>query len=72
MLGKITSNLLDKCFVEFNKEENQDKIKINIIDPIIEYIKKRVQPYLIFILFLFILMIFLTIGMIILIFLKMK
>ncbi len=72
MLGKITTNLLDKCFVEFNKDENQEKIKSNVIDPIIEYIKKRVQPYIIFIIFLFILMILLMIGMILLFFLKMK
>ena len=38
MLSKITSELIDTIIIECKKEEHIDKLKINILNPIIYYI----------------------------------
>lgn len=47
MLGKITQDILDKCLIEIKKDENQERIRHEVIDPTIQYIAKQLQPYII-------------------------
>ena len=55
MLDKFSNELIQKAINEFNKEENQIKIKENIIDPIVYYILDKLSPYILGILSIFIL-----------------
>jgi hypothetical protein len=63
MLEKFSSEMIQRAINEFNKEENQIKIKENIIDPIVYYILDRLSPYIIvmFIIFVLIFLIAITI-----------
>ena len=46
MFSKLVKELIDKFILEFKKNENQDQLKIHIIDPIICYIFDRLYPYI--------------------------
>lgn len=46
MLEKFSNELIQKAINEFNKDENQVKLKENIIDPIVYYIIDRLSPYI--------------------------
>jgi len=43
----IINQLLDYGIIQFEKIENQDRIKTKILDPIIQYIGKKLYPYVI-------------------------
>jgi hypothetical protein len=45
-ISKITSILLDKVIVEIKREKNLNKIKDNIIDPLVHYTFHRLYPYI--------------------------
>ena len=71
-LKEITAQILTKVLVECKKEENFDRIKSEIIDPLIEYTFTKLYPYILttsiiffltFILALTILMILVKINM---------
>ena len=63
MIGKFTDQLIEKFITEFNKDQNRDKLKMHIIDPLIYHILDRLYPYLIVSAIIFTLM-FLVIFMI--------
>lgn len=46
MIGKFTDELIQNLIFEFNKEENKEKIRTNIIDPITCYIINKLYPYI--------------------------
>jgi hypothetical protein len=69
MIEKITKNIIEKFKTEFNKDENQKKIKKEFFDPIINNIKKIIYPY---VLFLFILCILNTITLIFILIINLK
>ena len=46
-VSKIVKNLINKCAVEFKKQDNLDKIHKEVIDPIIYHSLKRLYPYII-------------------------
>lgn len=46
MLGPITQELIDQVITEVRKEENQQKLKNGVIDPLISYLHSRVYTYL--------------------------
>ena len=46
MLEKFSNEIIQKAINEFNKDENQIKLKVNIIDPIVYYILDRLSPYI--------------------------
>ena len=56
MISKITNELLDSLMIECKKEENINKLKINILNPIIYYIFWKIYPFFI-ILFIILLVI---------------
>jgi len=47
VVKKITGQLLEQFIVEAKKEENVEKVKGEIIDPLIKYIMERIYPYII-------------------------
>ena len=61
MLYKITGDLLNKCIDELHKQENRDKINLNIIDPIISSLSEKIHPYMITIFCMYILILILVI-----------
>ena len=69
MIEKITKNISDKFKIEFNKDENQKKIKKDFFDPIINNIKKIIYPY---VLLLFILCILNTITLFFILIINLK
>jgi hypothetical protein len=60
MISKITNELLDSLMIECKKEENINKLKINILNPIIYYIFWKIYPFFI-ILFIILLVILIII-----------
>lgn len=68
MISKITSELLDTFILECKKKDNVDKLKYNILNPIIHYIFWKIYPFFI-VLFvvLFIILIIIIIMLIVLI-----
>jgi hypothetical protein len=60
MISKITNELLDSLIIECKKEKNIDKLKINILNPIIYYIFWKIYPFFI-ILFIILLVILIII-----------
>ena len=60
-LGPITSSFFNSCITEAKKEENIDKIKCNVIDPVIDHMVCKLQPYVIGTTLLFVFIIIITI-----------
>ena len=69
MISKITNELLDSLIIECKKEKNIDKLKINILNPIIYYIFWKIYPFFII---LFIILLVILIIIIIILFLLIK
>ena len=68
MISKITSDLLDSFILECKKKNNIDKIKYNVLNPIIHYIFWKIYPFFIILfVILFIILIIIIIMLIVLI-----
>ena len=61
LLKKLTTELIDKCYIEFNNQENKIKLQKNILDPIINYMYEKLFPQFLTIIVLFIIITFLSI-----------
>ena len=72
MMNKITNDILNKCIIEFNKDENRKKINIEIIEPIINDISNRLYPYMIIIFIMYILIIILIITVLFILIIRRK
>lgn len=46
MAEKITKELLNRVIIEMKKEENQEKINTEIINPILIKFSNKIYPYL--------------------------
>ncbi len=46
MAEKITKNLLNKIITELQKEENVKHIEIEILNPVLTALFKKIHPYL--------------------------
>ena len=66
-VGPITSSVLDVCIKEIRKDENQRKINDTVIDPLIDHIMSRIQPYILITSCTFVIIILLSIVIIYLI-----
>jgi len=53
VMSKVVSELIEKCIIEFKKEENMERINKNVIDPLIYHLLKKLSPYIIAIMVLF-------------------
>jgi len=63
-INNIISQLFDYGIIQFEKVENQEKLKLKILDPIIEYIGKKLYPYVLMTGFVIFLMIFILVFII--------
>ncbi len=54
-MDKLFKQFIDIVIFELNKENNQKKIKITMVDPIVYYIMKKIYPYILIIFIIFIL-----------------
>ena len=45
-IGPLTTSVIDACINEFRKEENRTKLNDNILDPIVDHILGKIQPYI--------------------------
>jgi len=61
MFGKITNEIINKLIIEFKKQENQELLMTNIIDPTIYHILNRLYPYIFFTSAIFILILLIAI-----------
>lgn len=64
VLGPVTQDLIDQVLSEIKKEENQNKIKDSLVDPLIGYLHSKVFTYLQFLGLLMGLMILLLIVLV--------
>tara|TARA_B100001123_G_C15315498_1_gene1025987 strand:+ start:587 stop:808 length:222 start_codon:yes stop_codon:yes gene_type:complete len=62
IINKISHDLIDICINYFYNNANNEKIKSNIIDPIIVHIVDKVYPYFIFSMSLVILILILLLS----------
>lgn len=46
LLNKLSSELTEYFIEEIKKEDNVDKIKENVINPLIDYTFQRLYPYI--------------------------
>lgn len=72
MIGKITDEIINALIMEFRKEENQEKIKGQVIDPMVCYILDKCYPYLIISSIIFILTFLLAVMILVMILYKNK
>ena len=61
-IKNITTQLIDKIIKEFKKQDNVDKIKLHLIDPLIKYSIESLYPYIITISVIFVLTFILAIA----------
>ena len=52
---KLTNKIIEKIIIEFNEPENMDKMKKNIVDPLIQYTYRQLYPYFLVAIVLFLL-----------------
>lgn len=55
MIRELTEGVLEKFTNEIKKKENMNKLKINLIDPLIQYCYSRLYPYFLLITIIFLL-----------------
>ena len=72
MISKLSKEVLNKCIIELQKDENKKNINIHIIDPLIKNITNRLYPYLITIFIMYILILILAITILIFLIMKKK
>jgi len=46
--GNVVSTFTCQCIDTINKDENQEKLKTNVIDPLVKYMGKQIWPYVLF------------------------
>ena len=61
-IKQICFDIVDLIVTEFNKNENKEKVKINILDPCIKYLVDQFYPYIIATCIIFILTFLLAIA----------
>jgi hypothetical protein len=60
MISELTKQLLEKFTNEIKQPHNYNKIKTNVLDPMILYASYRLYPYFLIIVILFIIVVILS------------
>jgi hypothetical protein len=55
VVSNLTKQLLEHALIEIKKDENIKKVKLELVDPIIDYSMGRIYPYMLITAALFIL-----------------
>jgi hypothetical protein len=66
-IKKLTSDLLQRCIIEINNEENMDQLKTFVLNPLIGYVIGKIYPYLMVSVIVFLLTLLIAIAILILI-----
>jgi hypothetical protein len=45
LIKKLTNKIIEKIIVEMKEPENMDKIKKNVVDPLVKYTYRQLYPY---------------------------
>ena len=72
MISKLSKEVLDKCIIELQKEENKNKINENVVNPLIQTISDKLYPYMMTIFVMYILVLILIISILVLLILNKK
>ncbi len=67
MIEKIIKDLMEKLLYEIKKEENQTKLEIELLNPILTRYSNKIYPYINLLLFLYCINLLLIIIILILI-----
>jgi len=67
IMDNIIEDLTDTFVKELKKEENIDKIKVHVVDPLVEYTYKKLYPYILITSVIFLLIFILAIVILFLI-----
>ena len=67
MIEKIIKDLMEKLLYEIKKEENQTKLEIELLNPILTKYTNKIYPYITLLLFLYCINLLLIIIILILI-----
>ena len=46
--GNVVSSFTCACIDTINKDDNYEKMKTNVIDPLVRYMGKQIWPYVLF------------------------
>ena len=46
MIDKLTKQLINKLILEFNKEENKQKINEELFNPVLKIFTNKIYPYI--------------------------
>ncbi len=52
-VGPFTANLVDSFCKEMSTNDNQERMKLSLIDPFISHIATKLQPYIVALLLMF-------------------
>ena len=55
LVKKLTNKIIEKIITAMNEPENMDKMKKNVIDPLIKYTYRQLYPYFLVTIVLFLL-----------------
>ena len=67
MIGKFTNSLIEGFINELKKEENQEKFKESVLDPLIYHTLDKLYPYIFLTAIIFVLILLITIMILFLI-----
>ena len=72
MIDRLTKDFIDKMIIEIKKEDNKNKIKKDILSPILSEFSERIYPYISILFIMYSINLILIIVVLILIVLKKK
>ena len=72
MIDRLTKDFIDKMIIEIKKEDNKNKIKNDILSPILSEFSERIYPYISILFIMYSINLILIIVVLILIVLKKK
>ncbi len=67
MLGKLTSDIVEKLIIEIKKDNNRKKLEDNIVDPLVCYMLDRIYPYIFVTAIIFVLLLLIVIMILIIV-----
>lgn len=47
VFSDLTKHFVNECINECKKQENQDTLQLFVVDPLVSYIIRKLQPYIV-------------------------
>jgi hypothetical protein len=70
MIEKLTKQLIEKMVCEFNKEDNQNKLNQEILNPIFKSFSDKIYPYISLLFIIYSLNLIIIIAILVLVIIK--